>query len=276
MTPTQRNVDVQAFLDEHPFSKFQWLIFWLCFLIVLLDGIDTAAIGYIAPSLAKEWSVARPQLASVLTAALLGLAVGALGSGPLADRIGRRKVLVAAVGVFALACLASSFAASLDQLTVLRFVTGLGLGAAMPNAVTMMSEYCPDNRRATLTNLMFCGFPLGAAFGGFLAAWMIPQFGWRSVLVLGGVTPLVLALVDAARPCRRSVRFLVARRAPLERASARRWARVAARRGRSPPTSRPAEAPGRAPPGAAASRSCSRATTSSAPSCCGSPTSWAW
>jgi AAHS family 4-hydroxybenzoate transporter-like MFS transporter len=74
---------------------------------------------------------------------------------------------------------------------VLRFVTGLGLGAAMPNAVTLMSEYCPDGRRATLTNAMFCGFPLGAAFGGFLAAWMIPQWGWRSVLALGGIAPLL-------------------------------------------------------------------------------------
>ena len=74
-------------------------------------------------------------------------------------------------------------------------MTGLGLGAAMPNAVTLMSEYCPDGRRATLTNTMFCGFPLGAAFGGFLAAWMISLSGWRSVLVLGGITPLVLTVL---------------------------------------------------------------------------------
>ena len=88
--------------------------------------------------------------------------------------------------VMGVACLASAFAADLNQLVVWRFVTGLGLGAAMPNAVTLMSEYCPDGRRAMLTNAMFCGFPLGAAFGGFLAAWMIPLWGWRSVLVLGG------------------------------------------------------------------------------------------
>ncbi len=90
--------------------------------------------------------------------------------------------------------------ADLTQLTVLRFVTGLGLGAAMPNAVTLMSEYCPDQRRAMLTNAMFCGFPLGAAFGGFLAAWMIPQWGWRSVLVLGGMVPLVLVVLLVLLP----------------------------------------------------------------------------
>ena len=188
-----RSVDVQGFLNEHPFSGFQWVLFGLCFVVVLLDGFDTAAIGYIAPSLLTEWHLARPSLAPVLSAALFGLAAGALCAGPLADRLGRKRVLVGAVLVFGAACLASASSGTLDHLIAWRFVTGLGLGAAMPNAVTLTSEYCPDARRATLTNAMFCGFPLGAAFGGFLAAWMIPLWGWRSVLLLGGVTPLVLA-----------------------------------------------------------------------------------
>jgi AAHS family 4-hydroxybenzoate transporter-like MFS transporter len=102
------------------------------------------------------------------------------------------------------------------QLTILRFVTGLGLGAAMPNAVTLMSEYCPDQRRATLTNAMFCGFPLGAALGGFLAAWMIPHYGWRSVLLLGGVVPVLLAVVMFIR-LPESVRYMVANRMPAAR-----------------------------------------------------------
>lgn len=212
----QGTVNVQNFLNEHPFSPFQWAIFALCFLIVLLDGFDTAAIGYIAPSLITEWGVSRPDLAPVLSAALFGLAAGALCSGPLADRLGRKAVLVGAVLVFGAACLCSALSGSLTQLVVWRFATGLGLGAAMPNAVTLMSEYCPDARRATLTNTMFCGFPLGAAFGGFLAAWMIPQFGWRSVLVLGGIAPLVLAvLMFLLLP--ESVRYMVAKGQPAER-----------------------------------------------------------
>jgi AAHS family 4-hydroxybenzoate transporter-like MFS transporter len=209
-------VDVQGFLNAHPFSPFQWLIFALCFAIVLLDGFDTAAIGFIAPSLVREWGVARPALAPVLSAALLGLAAGALLAGPLADRIGRKKVLAGSVVLFGAACAWSSCSATLTELTVLRFVTGLGLGAAMPNAVTLMSEYCPDKRRATLTNAMFCGFPLGAALGGFVAAWMIPQWGWRSVLLAGGVVPLLLAvLLVLLLP--ESVRFLVARGASVAR-----------------------------------------------------------
>lgn len=214
--PTARSVDVQAFLNEHPFSRYQWLVFALCFFIVLLDGFDTAAIGYIAPSLTTEWGIARPALAPVLSAALFGLAFGALSAGPLADRFGRKAILIGSVLVIGAACLTSAFSANLDQLVVLRFVTGLGLGAAMPNAVTLMSEYCPDGRRAMVTNAMFCGFPLGAAFGGFLAAWMIPLWGWRSVLVLGGIAPLVLAAALLVL-LPESVRYMVAHNHPVER-----------------------------------------------------------
>lgn len=209
-------INVQTFLNENKFSFYQWIVFSLCFFVVLLDGFDTAAIGYIAPSLLKEWNLTRPALGPVLSAALFGLAAGALLAGPLADLVGRKLVLIGAVLLFALACLGSSFAGDLNMLTTARFITGVGLGAAMPNAITLISEYCPDRRRAVLTNAMFCGFPLGAAFGGFLAAWMIPQWGWRSVLMLGGTAPLVLVvLMGLFLP--ESVRYLVAKKLPLEK-----------------------------------------------------------
>jgi AAHS family 4-hydroxybenzoate transporter-like MFS transporter len=225
-------VNVQTFINEHPFSGFQWLIFAMCFVIVLLDGFDTASIGFIAPSLITEWNISKPALAPVLSAALFGLAFGALLAGPLSDRLGRRVLLIVSVVIFGVGCFCSAFSVSLLQLTVLRLITGLGLGAAMPNAVTMMSEYCPDGWRATLINLMFCGFPLGAAFGGFLAAWMIPQFGWRSVLLLGGSTPLLLSvLLMITLP--ESVRYMVAKGHPVEkiRATLSRIARSAANAG---------------------------------------------
>ena len=213
---SSRDLDVQAFINRHPFSPYQWLVFATCFFVVLLDGFDTAAIGFIAPSLLKEWGVGKPALAPVLSAALFGLAAGAMVAGPLADRLGRRIVLLGSVLVFGAACGASAFAGSLDHLAILRFVTGIGLGAAMPNAVTLVSEFCPDGRRAFITNAMFCGFPLGAACGGFLAAWMIPQWGWRSVLALGGVGPFLLLLVMAFT-LPESVRHMVARGAPAGR-----------------------------------------------------------
>ncbi len=209
-------VNVQDFLNEHRFSPYQWLIFGLCFVIVLLDGFDTAAIGFIAPSLVQDWGVTRPALAPVLSAALFGLAAGAMAAGPLSDRVGRKLVLALSVLLFGAACAWSAFASGVTELAILRFVTGLGLGAAMPNAVTLMSEFCPDRKRALLTNAMFCGFPLGAALGGFLAAWMIPLWGWRSVLLLGGLAPLLAGLlIILLLP--ESVRFLVARGAGHDR-----------------------------------------------------------
>ncbi len=210
------NINIQDFLNKNKFSGFQWLVFALCFLIVLLDGFDTAAIGYIAPSLLKEWGIAKPDLAPVLSAALFGLAGGAFVAGPLADSFGRRLVLILSVVLFGGACFASSLAASLHDLTILRFITGLGLGAAMPNAITLVSEYCPDKKRSMITNAMFCAFPLGAACGGFLAAEMIPAYGWRSVLQLGGVAPLLLAVVLVmALP--ESIRLLVTKNAAIDK-----------------------------------------------------------
>ena len=191
---TQTTTDIQAFINRNSFSKYQWMILVLCFITVALDGFDTAIIGFIASDLVQEWGVQKSDLGPVMSAALVGLAVGALTAGPMADRIGRKKVLVLSILVFGGFSLITAFATSLTQLTVLRFLTGLGLGAAMPNAATLMSEYAPERRRALLVNLMFVGFPIGSSLGGFISAWMIPHYGWQSVLVLGGVMPLALAV----------------------------------------------------------------------------------
>lgn len=188
-------LDIQRFIDENKFSLFQWIVFLISFFVILIDGFDTAAIGYIAPSLVKEWGITKPDLAPVLSAALAGLAVGAVLIGPIADRLGRKYLLCAMVFLFGLASLISASAANLSELVMWRFLTGLGLGAAMPLAVTMSNEFAPTPRRALLTSAMFTGFPLGAAWGGFLSAWMIPQWGWRSVLELGGVLPMCLAVI---------------------------------------------------------------------------------
>ena len=163
-----------------------------------------------------ETGAGQHGVATATAAALFGLAGGALVSGPLSDRLGRRLLLIGSVLLLGVACLGSAFSTTIGHLTVLRFVTGIGLGAAMPNAVTMMGEFCPDRRRATVINLMFCGFPLGAAFGGFLAAWLIPHFGWRAVLMLGGITPLLLVLALLLK-LPESVRYMVAKNHPVEK-----------------------------------------------------------
>lgn len=209
-------LDVQTFINQQPLSAYQWRVVILCFLIVFLDGLDTAAMGFIAPALSQEWGIDRASLGPVMSAALIGMVFGALGSGPLADRFGRKVVLVGAVLVFGGFSLASAYATNVDQLLVLRLLTGIGLGAGMPNATTLLSEYTPERLKSLLVTSMFCGFNLGMAGGGFLSAKMIPAYGWHSLLVIGGVLPLLLLLVLMAW-LPESARFLVVRNRGTEK-----------------------------------------------------------
>ncbi|MFJ4290822.1 MFS transporter [Cupriavidus sp. NPDC089707] len=206
--PASQPLDVTAFIDRQPLSAFQVTIVVLCFLIVAVDGFDTAAIGFIAPAIRAEWQLPPAQLAPLFGAGLGGLMAGAFLFGPLADRFGRKGVLVLSVLFFGAASLASAWSQDLWTLVLLRFLTGLGLGGAMPNAITLTSEFCPDKRRSFLVTTMFCGFTLGSAFGGLASAGLIDAFGWRSVLVVGGVLPLLLA-VALVWMLPESVRYLV-------------------------------------------------------------------
>ena len=209
-------IEVQSFIDGERFSPYQWVILILCFLVVAADGFDTAAVGFIAPSLIGDWGITRAALGPVMSAALVGLGIGALAAGPAADRIGRKAVLALSVFFFGVWSLASAQASSVETLTAWRFLTGLGLGAAMPNAVTLMSEYAPARIRAVVVNTMFCGFSVGLSIGGLCAAWLIPHFGWPSVLVAGGIGPIVLTvLLLFLLP--ESAQFMVLRKHPAQK-----------------------------------------------------------
>jgi MFS transporter, AAHS family, 4-hydroxybenzoate transporter len=200
-------VDVAEFIDQQPVGRFQLKLLSLCAAVLFLDGFDTQAIGYVAPALAKEWGLTRAALGPVFSAGLFGLMIGALLFGPLADRVGRKKIIIFSTLAFGLGALVTAFVHDVNALLAIRFLTGLGLGGAMPNAVAMTSEFNPRRRRATRVMIMFCGFSVGAALGGLLAAALIPQFGWRSVFVVGGVAPLLLAPI-LALSLPESVRFL--------------------------------------------------------------------
>ncbi|XYJ08163.1 MFS transporter [Telluria sp. B2] len=187
--------NVQQFIDQHPFSPLQKRLLVLCFLVVAIDGFDTASIGFIAPALRGEWQLSAAALAPLFGAGLFGLMAGALLLGPLADRHGRKPILILSVAFFGLTSLLSSFATDMTTLLVLRFLTGLGLGGAMPTTITLTSEYCPQARRASLVTLMFCGFTIGSALGGLVAAQLLATVGWRGILMIGGALPLVLVPV---------------------------------------------------------------------------------
>jgi AAHS family 4-hydroxybenzoate transporter-like MFS transporter len=207
-------VDVVEFIDRQPVGGFQLRLLLTCAAVLFLDGFDTQAIGYVAPALAREWGLTKAALGPVFSAGLFGLMIGALLFGPLADRIGRKKIIIFSTVAFGIGTLITALVQGVDALLAIRFLTGLGLGGAMPNAIAMTSEFNPRRRRATMVMIMFCGFSVGAALGGLLAAALIPHFGWRSVFIVGGVAPLLLAPMLAQR-LPESVRFLVlAGRAP--------------------------------------------------------------
>src|SRR3979409_1204476 len=200
-------VDVADLIDQQPVGGFQLKLLLTCAAVLFLDGFDTQAIGYVAPALAKEWGLSKGALGPVFSAGLFGLMIGALAFGPLADRIGRKKIIVLSTLAFGIGALITAFVQDVNTLLAIRFLTGLGLGGAMPNAIAMTSEFNPRRRRATMVMIMFCGCSVGAALGGLLAAALIPQFGWRSVFVVGGVAPLLLVPILALR-LPESVRFL--------------------------------------------------------------------
>jgi AAHS family 4-hydroxybenzoate transporter-like MFS transporter len=200
-------VDVAEFIDQQPVGGFQLKLLLTCAAVLFLDGFDTQAIGYVAPALAKEWGLTKGALGPVFSAGLFGLMIGALLFGPLADRVGRKKIIILSTLAFGIGALVTALVQDLNTLLAIRFLTGLGLGGAMPNAIAMTSEFNPRRRRATMVMIMFCGFSVGAALGGLLAAALIPQFGWRSVFVVGGIAPLLLVPI-LARRLPESVRFL--------------------------------------------------------------------
>jgi AAHS family 4-hydroxybenzoate transporter-like MFS transporter len=207
---TQAAVDVSELLDTQKVSPFQIRVLVLCALAVMLDGFDTQAIGYAAPDVARDLHLDHTALSPVFASGLTGLMIGALTLGPVADRFGRRLIIIASTTLFGLVSLATAMASSVSSLMILRFIGGLGLGGVMPNAIALTSEYCPRRSRGTMVMVMFCGFPIGATIAGFAAAAIIPTFGWRGMFVLGGVLPLLLApVLFAMLPD--SIRYLVLR-----------------------------------------------------------------
>ena len=207
------DIDIRALINQNPLTRYQMRIIALCFAVVAMDGMDIALMGFIAPALKTTWGVTNHQLGAVIGAALIGLALGAMFAGPMADRFGRRAIIITSVFFFGLWTVATAFSQNLDQMMLFRFLTGLGLGAAMPNVGTLVAEYSPQRKRAFLITVVFCGFTFGAAGGGFAASWLIPTYGWHSLLIVGGVLPLLLVPM-LLRWLPESVRFMLTSRAP--------------------------------------------------------------
>lgn len=190
--PTHLRLNPSEFIDARPISAFQYQVLALCALVLILDGLDTQIIGYLGPAIAGEWSVPAEQLGPIFSASLVGLMIGMLVIGMIADIIGRRRTILVSVFLFASCTLLTATADSIGSLMTYRFLAGIGLGGAMPNALALTGEYSPKRLRATISIIIVSCFSVGSILGGLVAALLLEDFGWRAIFVFGGMLPLVL------------------------------------------------------------------------------------
>ena len=210
------SVNIAELIDRRPLGRMQITIIVLCGLVALLDGFDLLAIGVAAPVMARPLHIAPNQLGAVFSAALFGLMLGAFGLGPIADRYGRRCVLIGATATFGVFTLCTAGAATLQQILLFRFLAGIGLGGAMPSFISLAAEYTPRAQRQAVVGLLWTGFPLGGVLVGLLASRLIAAVGWQSLFYIGGILPLGLSIV-LARALPDSIEFLVMRGAAWQK-----------------------------------------------------------
>lgn len=171
------------------------LLVALTALAIVFDGAAMQLLGIAVPALAADWQVPRGAFAPLLASGLVGMVVGGSLGGIAGDRLGRRTALVGSVIIFALFTLVTTLADSLTALGILRFLAGLGFGAAVPNATALTAEYVPLGRRALAVTLTIVCVPLGGSFAAFVASHVLPAYGWRALFAIGGVLPLAWAVV---------------------------------------------------------------------------------
>lgn len=189
------SISISELLDRTRLSAFQWRVFVLCFLVAILDGFDTQAIAFTGPSITQAFGLGAGALAPILTAGIVGMVIGAMGLGLLGDKFGRRPTIIGSVALFGLASLATAFAQTTEQILVLRFIAGLGMGGATPVVLSLAAEYGSARHRGTIMTTVLLGLPAGAILGGLLAAKMLPVIGWQGIFAVGGIVPLLLLVV---------------------------------------------------------------------------------
>jgi len=202
------SIDLDDLFEGDRLSGVQRAALGLAALSIVLDGLDNQLLGFIIPALIPEWGLPKSAFGVVIASSLIAMSVGTALAGRLGDRFGRRPALIASVIVFGLFTLASSLANNLETLAVLRCIAALGLGGAMPNATAIFAEFAPRRRRSMIVSLGIVCVPVGGVLGGVLAAAVLPSFGWRALVVIGGLIPLVSAALMAAK-LPESPRFLL-------------------------------------------------------------------
>jgi len=214
-----QSYNVTAVIDEARISRYQWMVLGISLVTAMFDGYDTQGIAYVAPVMAQDLHFDRSQLGPIFSAGLLGLTLGAVFFGVLADKFGRKQMIIWPMAIFGVFSLATPLGHSVQSLIILRVLAGFGLGGTLPNVTAYVLEYSPRRMRALLVNSTGAFFAFGSIVGGTLADWLIPTFGWRSTFYVGGIVPLLfIAVVALWLP--ESVRYLLLSGKAMERAAA--------------------------------------------------------
>ena len=189
-----QTINIERLIDEQRLGRFNVNLLVWSFLAMFADGYEITAMAFAAPELVRIWGVDPAALGPVFSASLFGIFFGAPLLGYIGDRYGRKVAIILGCLICGTSTLAMVFAENLLQLFVLRIVTGIGIGGLMPNTVSLTSELSPKRFRAMLIVLMFTGITLGAGTPSVIAAWLVPQFGWQVLFLIGGIVPLVIAV----------------------------------------------------------------------------------
>ncbi|WP_428542537.1 MFS transporter [Rhodopila sp.] len=182
----------EAALEGQRIGPLQLRVAAICLLAQTFDGYDLSSISMAAPALSQAWHLPGAAFASSFVMSSVGIMAGALISGPIGDRTGRKPVLLASLILLMVSSLACVWAASVPALAALRFFTGFGIGTLMPATVSLSSDYLPDRLRASVIMVVFTGAPLGGFLGGQLVAQLLPIYGWKVIFVIGGILPMLL------------------------------------------------------------------------------------
>ena len=204
---TDKVVNVNHIIDHAKFRPFHFNVLVWCLLIILFDGYDLAINGVVLPLLMVEWGLTAMQAGMLASTALAGMMFGAMIFGSLADKIGRKKVIMICIVLFSGLTFAGGFASNPTEFAILRFLAGLGIGGVMPNLVALTSEYAPIRMRSTLVTGMFSGYAVGGVMAALLGSWFTPDFGWQIMFFIAGIPLFLLPVIWKFLP--ESLTFIV-------------------------------------------------------------------